>query len=76
MEEVEKSGFTKKHIIDSLNNDELNYATTFYYLLTIEKEYWEIKQHTKDNLDAINISHSGEFLIICRLITINNMFLL
>lgn len=39
LNEVEKCGFTKKHITNSLKNDELNYATTFYYLSTITKEY-------------------------------------
>ena len=37
--EVEKCGFPKSYIVNSLNNDELNYATTFYYLLGTEKEY-------------------------------------
>lgn len=38
--EVEKCGFPKSYICNSLNNDDMNYATTFYYLLEIQKEYW------------------------------------
>lgn len=37
--EIEKTGFPKNYIVNSLNNDELNYATTFYQLLTTQKEY-------------------------------------
>ena len=37
--EVEKCGFPKQYIVNSLNNDELNYATTFYFLLGVVKEY-------------------------------------
>lgn len=39
VQEVEKSGFPKQYILNSLNNDELNYATSYYYLLGTEKEY-------------------------------------
>jgi hypothetical protein len=37
--EIEKSGFPRSYIISSLNNDDLNYATAFYHLLTTQKEY-------------------------------------
>ena len=37
--EVEKSGFPKPYVVNSLNSDELNYATTFYFLLTTNKEF-------------------------------------
>lgn len=39
IDEIEKTGFPRSFIIQSLNNDELNYATTFYHLLSIQKEY-------------------------------------
>ena len=39
IQEVEKGGFPKPYLIHSLNNDELNYATTYYYLLTTTKEF-------------------------------------
>jgi hypothetical protein len=34
-----KGGFPRAYIIASLNNDELNYATAYYYLLCTPKEY-------------------------------------
>ena len=37
--DVEAAGFPKQFIVSSLNNDELNYVTTFYYLLAMQKEY-------------------------------------
>jgi len=37
--DVERSGYPKQYIIQSLNNDELNHATTYYYLVTTEVEY-------------------------------------
>ena len=37
--EVERYGFPKIYIVQSLNNDDLNYASTFYHLLTTQKEY-------------------------------------
>jgi hypothetical protein len=37
--DIEKCGFPKSYIVNCLNNDELNYVTTMYYLLAIEKEY-------------------------------------
>ena len=37
--EIEQVGFPKNYIINSLNNDELNYVTTYYYLMTTQKEY-------------------------------------
>ena len=37
--DVEAAGFPKQFIVSSLNNDELNYVTTFYYLLATQKEY-------------------------------------
>ena len=30
---IEKCGYPKPYIMSSLNNDELNHVTTFYYLL-------------------------------------------
>jgi ferritin-like protein len=39
VQELEKSGFPKSYILNALNNDELNYVTTYYYLLTTVKEY-------------------------------------
>ena len=40
--EIERSGgFPATYTTNSLNSDELNYATAFYYLLCIAKEYWE-----------------------------------
>jgi hypothetical protein len=37
--QIEKSGFTKPYIIASLNNDDMNHVTTFYYLLKADIEY-------------------------------------
>ncbi len=37
--EIEQSGFPKNYVINCLNNDELNYVTTYYYLLMTQKEY-------------------------------------
>lgn len=37
--DIEGSGFPKSYIVNSLNNDEMNYVTTYYYLLTTQKEY-------------------------------------
>lgn len=37
--QVEKAGFPKAFIIASLNNDDLNHVTTYYYLLKTHKEY-------------------------------------
>jgi hypothetical protein len=37
--EIENVGFPKNYIINSLNNDELNYVTTYYYLMITQKEY-------------------------------------
>jgi len=37
--EIERHGFPRSYIVNSLNNDELNYVTTCYYLLTTVKEY-------------------------------------
>lgn len=31
--EIEKNGYPKPYIMASLNNDDLNHVTTFYYLL-------------------------------------------
>ena len=31
--EIERSGYPKSYIMASLNNDDLNHVTTFYYLL-------------------------------------------
>lgn len=42
VQEVEKGGYPRSYIVKSLNSDELNYATSFYYLLTTDKEYWTI----------------------------------
>lgn len=39
LQEIEVAGFPKNYIINSLNNDELNYVTTFYYLMITQKEY-------------------------------------
>ena len=36
---IERSGYPKPYIMASLNNDDLNHITTFYYLLQIDKEY-------------------------------------
>lgn len=39
-EEIERTGgFPKAYTIASLNNDDLNYATAYYYLLCTVKEY-------------------------------------
>lgn len=37
--EIERQGFPKTYIVNSLNNDELNYVTTYYYLMNTQKEY-------------------------------------
>lgn len=38
--EMERNGgYPKQYVIMSLQNDELNYATAYYYLLCTEKEY-------------------------------------
>lgn len=37
--DIEVNGFPKQYIINSLNNDDMNYVTTYYYLLTTSKEY-------------------------------------
>lgn len=38
--EIEKHGFPKQFIVNSLNNDELNYVTAYYHLLSSGgKEY-------------------------------------
>ncbi len=38
--EIEKSGYPKSYIMASLNNDDLNHVTTYYYLLLLtQKEY-------------------------------------
>lgn len=42
LNEMEKCGFPRTYIVNSLNNDDLNYASTFYHLLTTAKEYWFI----------------------------------
>ena len=39
IEQIESTGFSRSYIIQSLNNDELNYATSFYYLLSTVKEF-------------------------------------
>ena len=31
--EIEKSGYPKPFVMASLNNDDLNHVTTYYYLL-------------------------------------------
>ena len=31
--EIEKCGYRKPYIMASLNNDDMNHVTTFYYLL-------------------------------------------
>ena len=36
---IEKAGYPKPYIMASLNNDDLNHSTTFYYLLQAWKEY-------------------------------------
>ena len=36
---IEKTGYPKPYILASLNNDDLNHTTTFYYLLQTHKEY-------------------------------------
>ena len=36
---IEKTGYPRAYIMASLNNDDLNHATTFYYLLQAAKEY-------------------------------------
>ena len=36
---IEKTGYPRTYIMASLNNDDLNHATTFYYLLQAAKEY-------------------------------------
>ena len=33
VEEIERNGYPKPYIMASLNNDDLNHVTTFYYLL-------------------------------------------
>lgn len=37
--QIARAGFPRKHVVESLNNDQLNYATTFYHLLRTIKEY-------------------------------------
>jgi hypothetical protein len=38
--DIEKTGgFPKGYVVNSLQNDELNYATAYYYLLCTPKEY-------------------------------------
>lgn len=37
--EIERNGFPQQYTCGSLSNDELNYATAYYYLLCTEKEY-------------------------------------
>ena len=37
--EIEKCGYPKSYLLNSLNNDEMNYATAYYYLLTKPKEF-------------------------------------
>jgi hypothetical protein len=40
LSEIEKNGgFPRHHVIGSLQNDELNYATAYYYLLCTLKEF-------------------------------------
>jgi predicted deacylase len=39
LQQIERSNFPKAYIVASLNNDELNHVTTFYYLLKTPKEY-------------------------------------
>ena len=39
--EVMKVGYPRAFVYSSLNNDELNHASMFYYLLTISREFWE-----------------------------------
>jgi len=39
LQQIEKSNFPKAYTVASLNNDELNHVTTFYYLLNTAKEY-------------------------------------
>lgn len=39
LEQIERSNYPKAYTVASLNNDELNYVTTFYYLLKTPKEY-------------------------------------
>lgn len=45
LSEVEKAGYPRTFLVRSLNNDELNYATSFYYLLNTQKEFWELLTH-------------------------------
>ena len=37
--DIEKSGYPKPYITTSLQSDDLNYVTAFYYLLCTVKEY-------------------------------------
>lgn len=37
--DIEKSGYPKAYITTSLQSDDLNYVTAFYYLLCTVKEY-------------------------------------
>lgn len=39
LQQIERSHFPKAYIVASLNNDDLNHVTTFYYLLKTPKEY-------------------------------------
>jgi len=33
-------GFPPEYVIDKLENDELNHASSCYFLLDVSKEYW------------------------------------
>mmetsp|Transcript_15985 Transcript_15985/g.11531 ORF Transcript_15985/g.11531 Transcript_15985/m.11531 type:complete len:322 (-) Transcript_15985:42-1007(-) len=37
--EIERTGYPRSYIVQSLNNDELSYVTAFYYLLCTNKEF-------------------------------------
>ena len=37
--EIERNGYPKSYIMASLNNDDLNHVTTYYYILQTQKEY-------------------------------------
>lgn len=37
--EIERNGFPRQYLVASLNSDDLNYATAYYYLLGTVKEY-------------------------------------
>lgn len=37
--QIENAGYPKGWLVNCLNNDELNYATAFYYLLCTDKEF-------------------------------------